>query len=120
MTEAQEQRELIKWFKSAYPQYEKSVRLSLNGINLGGGQKAARMVANLKAQGMVSGEADLVFLIPAKGFHGLVIEFKSTEGKHPLSDKQSEYLDYMASLGYVAICCKGLIAAQESIVAYLK
>lgn len=119
MTESQEQKELIKWFKSTYPQYEKSIRLSMSGINLGGGKKASIMINYLRSQGMIDGEADLIFLVPAKDFHGLVMELKSTEGKHELKDNQAEYLDYMASLGYMSICCKGLVSAKESIVAYL-
>jgi len=119
MTESPEQKELVKWFRDTYPQYAKSIRLSMSGINLGGGRKAAIMINFLKAMGMVDGESDLVFLVPSSGFHGLVLEFKATEGKHPLKPNQAEYLDYMASLGYAAMCCKGLEAAKESITQYL-
>jgi len=119
MTESPEQKELVKWFREEYPQYAKSIRLSMSGINLGGRRKAAIMINFLRAMGMVDGESDLVFLIPANGFHGLVLELKATEGTHPLTPEQADYLDYMASLGYAAMCCKGLEAAKESIIQYL-
>lgn len=119
MTEAQEQRDLIKWFRDKYPQYVKRTRLSLNGVSLGGGVKAARAINNLKAQGMVKDEADLVFMIPNKHFHGLVIEFKSTTGSHKASDGQLAYLDDLAGDGYAAYLCKGIESAKETIENYL-
>ena len=115
MTESQEQKELIDWFKKQYPKYSKSIRLSMNGINLGGGKKAAIMINHLKSQGMVPGESDLFFAIPTKGYHGLFIEFKSTNGAHKLTDDQAEYIGYMTLLGYRAECCKGIEDAKQLI-----
>lgn len=118
-TEASEQRDLIKWFRAKYPHYINRTRLSLNGVNLGGGVKAARAINNLKAQGMVKDEADLFFMVPNKHFHGLVIEFKSTTGSHRASDGQLAYLDDLASAGYAAYLCKGIESAKETIESYI-
>lgn len=120
MSEWDEQKELIKWFKTEYPEHEKCISLSMSGCNFGSGKKAAMMINQLKSQGWVKGEADLRFLVARQGFHGLVVEFKAMAGTHPLTDEQSKYLDYMQSQGYLAVCIKGLEAAKMCIAAYFK
>lgn len=110
MSEWTEQREVIKWFKDTYPQYERSIRLSMNGVNLGGGKKAAIMINQMKAQGMVAEEADLFFALSSRGYHGLFLELKDF-GKKPTKG-QSEYLAYQRAMGYEAEWCEG---AEEAI-----
>ena len=117
MTEWTEQREVIKWFKSIYPQYEKSIRLSMNGLNLGGGKKAAIMISQAKSQGMVPGESDLFFAVPRGKYHGLFVEMKAI-GKKPTPD-QLEYLYYQVSMGYKAEWCEGAEAAIKVISDYM-
>ena len=117
MTEWTEQREVIQWFKSIYPQYEKSIRLSMSGLNLGGGIKAAKMINQMKAQGYVKGETDLLFCVPRGKYHGLFIEMKDF-GKKPTPD-QLEYLYYQVSMGYKAEYCEGSEAAIKVISDYM-
>jgi len=124
-TEAQEQKEIIKWFRKTYPQYKKCIRLSMSGVNLGVGKKAAMMMNHLKAQGLTVGESDLCFLIPSKGFPGLLIELKKTgwkcSGKAAAEkhQKQLDYLEEMTELGYLATVCIGKDAAIDTIKNYL-
>ncbi len=121
MSEWQEQRELIKWFRDAYPQYKGSIRLSLNGVNLGGGKKAAIIINQMKAQGMVLEESDLFFAVPQNyigGFCGLFIEMKA-QGKKP-TEGQLEYLEYQLSMGYAAEWCEGAEEAKRIITEYME
>lgn len=117
MSEWSEQREVIIWFKQTFPLYERSIRLSMNGVNLGGGKKAAIMINQMKAQGMVKEESDLFFAIPAKGYFGLFIEMKDF-GKKP-TQGQEDYLHYQRSMGYSAIWCEGAQAAIKAIKDYM-
>lgn len=119
MTESQEQKELIKWFRYTWPEHDKALRLSANGCNFGTGKKAFMMINSLKAQGLTVGESDLAILIPRHTFHGLILEFKSTKGKHKLTQAQDEYLQYMSKQGYMSVCCKGLDSAKETIQSYM-
>ena len=120
MSEYSEQKIVIRWFKDTYPQYEKSIRLSLNGLNLGSGARAAKTINQMKAQGYVKGESDLFFAVPQNhigGFNGLFIEMKEI-GKKP-TEGQLEYLEYQLSMGYAACWCEGAEAAIEVIKAYI-
>jgi len=71
MSEASEQREIIKWFATEYPEYIRCVRVSLAGLNFGSGQRAARMVNHVRSQGIQEGESD----IAAEDFRKLSIFF---------------------------------------------
>tara|TARA_R110000851_G_scaffold133381_3_gene268202 strand:- start:8912 stop:9304 length:393 start_codon:yes stop_codon:yes gene_type:complete len=118
MSEFQEQKTLIAWFRAQYPQYEKCIRLSLNGINLPPGKTAAIMINQMKSQGMVKSESDLFFAIPNMEYHGLFIEMKDFEKK--ATPEQQKYLDFMQSLQYEAAVCVGAEAAKEVITNYMK
>lgn len=69
-----------------------------------GGQRSAATGARLKAEGVVPGVPDL--FIPA---WGLFIEMKTLTGK--VSPEQKAMLEYLQSVGYDAIVCKGANAA---------
>lgn len=116
-TEAEEQKEVVAWFRETWPEYEKCIRLSLNGVNLGGGTKAARMINSMKAQGMTVDESDLVFLVPKSQYHGLCIEMKAMK-KKPTAG-QLEYLVLMNELGYMAAWCEGAEEAKDLITIYM-
>lgn len=117
MSEYQEQRELIRWYRETYPQYSKCIRLSLNGVSLPPGPKAAIARNQFKSQGMVLAEADLLFCVPNLIFHGLFIEMKDF-GKKATTEQQ-EYLDFMQSMGYQACICEGAEAAKRVISDYM-
>lgn len=120
MSEWQEQREAIIWFRETYPAHVQSIRLSLNGINLGGGVRAARMVNQMRAQGLVLGESDLCFAIPKGGYGCLIIEHKSAEDKKGPTDGQLEYIDYHNACGNKALVTKGLDQLKDAIREYME
>ena len=121
MSEWTEQKEAVDWFKATWPEHEKSIRLSLNGINLGGGKKAAMIINQAKAQGLVLGESDLAILLPRGGFGSLLIEHKADGSGHNVSDIQQDYLDYHNDIaGNCAVSTKGLPALMAAILAYMR
>ena len=102
-TEFEDQKELIQYFRDNWPMLARSIRLSMNGISLGGGRHAAMIINQMKSQGMVKAEADLFFAIPRGPYHGLFIEMKAA-GKHATQD-QLDYLEYQRFNGYKAAVC---------------
>ena len=119
--ELAEQKAIYHWFCLQYPKYRKSWSLSMNGVFLRGTNiERAKAIASMKAQGMQNGEADFKILLPRRGFHGLVIEYKAEQGKHKPTMDQIDYLDYMAYQGYFAVICKGIDAAKDTITKYIE
>jgi len=119
VNEWQEQREVIKWFREKWPEHEKSIRLSLNGINLGGGKRAAIMISQMKAQGMVLGESDLCIALPKGGFGCLMIEHKSAIDKKGPTDDQIDYAKYHNQIGNKAVFTKGILDLKDIILDYM-
>jgi hypothetical protein len=120
ITETQEQKVLYRWFCMQWPKYKKSWSLSMNGIYIPGKPiQRAKIINSMKAQGMQVGESDYKILVAKGGFHGLIIEQKSENGKHKLTQYQIEYLDYMSKMGFFAVMCKGIDAAKDTINSYL-
>ena len=64
MSEAAEQRELVKWFRETYPQYAMSMRVSMSGLNYGSGKRGAILAKHVKSQGIVAGDSDIAILLP--------------------------------------------------------
>lgn len=119
MSEWKEQRDVVKWFKEIWPQAASSLRVSLNGLNLGGGKKAAIMISQMKSQGMVVGESDIAILIPKGPYGCLILEHKADGSAHKLTEDQEEYLDYHNSIGNCAVSTRGVEAAKAAITTYM-
>ena len=119
MSEFNEQLDVVKWFKETWPEAASSLRVSLNGLNLGGGKKAAIMISQMKSQGMVIGEADIAILIPKSPYGCLLLEHKASDSAHKLTDDQVKYLDYHNSIGNCAVSTRGVEAAKAAITTYM-
>ena len=115
MSEFEIQKELIKWFRAEWSQYEKCIRLSMNGINLG--KNAPRIINQMKSQGMVPDESDLFFAVPKGKQHGLFLELKAP-GKKPTAGQQ-EYLDEMWVNDYWAEWVDNLEDAKQIVNDYM-
>ena len=115
-----EQRDLIAWFKAQWPEHTQAIRCSMNGLNLGGGRKASIMVKQMQAQGMIKGEADLIFAVPRGAYGALVLEHKAEGSPHKLTDLQTDYLKYHTSVGNCAVSTRGIAAAKAAIETYMK
>ena len=119
MSEFSEQREVVAWFRKTWPEHAMSIRLSMNGINLGGGVKAARIIKQMKSQGMVVGESDLALLLPKGGYGCLLIEHKSEEDTNGASESQLDYAGYHNMIGNLAVFTKGVDDMKKVIQEYM-
>ena len=118
MTEFEIQKTLVAYFRDCWPHLARSIRLSMNGIPLGGGRHASRLINAMKSQGLVTGESDLFFAIPRGQYHGLFMELKAP-GKSA-TQSQYEYLEYQRGNGYKAALCIGLEEATEVLTKYIE
>jgi hypothetical protein len=128
LSETEEQKEIVDWFREAYPQYAMCLRVSQFGNHRGNSRKAAAIrTAKAKSQGAVKGEADIAILLPREARHGkifgcLLIEHKSASGSHPISPEQQDYMDFHndEDIGNVAISTRGIDMAIAAILAYIQ
>ena len=83
-----------------------------------GGWRNRVTAARLKAEGVSPGVPDLMLLYPCGGFHGLFIELKRKRGGQ-VSQEQHVWIDYLNSVGFLALVCKGEEEARLAILRYL-
>ncbi len=112
-SEHDEQAALIKWFDTAYSLYKGRLAATPNG-----GKRHIRTAVSLKAEGVRAGYPDLFLPVPRNNHHGLHIELKVKKGR--LSDSQKDWLNFLNSQGYMAVCCYGWDEARAVIIDYLR
>ena len=83
-----------------------------------GGKRDRITAAKLKAEGVKPGVPDIMLPVPRGKYHGLWIELKVDGGKP--SKEQTEWLEYLNSVGYCALLCYGWQTARIEIEQYLK
>ena len=83
-----------------------------------GGYRNIKTAAILKTEGVKRGVPDVVLPYPCGKYHGLYIEMKRKKGG-TLSREQRLWLEYLNSVGYLAVCCKGFEQASAVIKKYL-
>lgn len=72
----------------------------------------------MKAEGVTAGVADLLFLYPAKGYHGLRIEMKTPDGKQQATQKA--WQKAVEDAGYKYALCRSFEGFIDEINAYLR
>ena len=102
LTEHEEQRELVKWFRQTF-----------DGVRIfaipNGGARSITTAAKLKVEGVSAGVPDLY--VPA---WKLWIEMKRTKGG--VVDKaQKDWHEYLTAIGDVVIVCRGADEAKRMI-----
>jgi len=120
MSEADEQREIVKWFRDTYPDYAVCMRVSQSEGQKGGGRKAAIAWSKRIAMGVVKGESDMAILLPRGGFGSLLIEHKAEGSTHTATPEQLEYIRRHNVLGNCAVVTRGVEAAKAAIVQYIE
>lgn len=83
-----------------------------------GGSRNKLEAINLKRQGVKSGVADVLLLIPKGGFASLCLEFKTKTGKQ--SDEQIEFQKQAENCGSKYVIVRGVKEAIEKVREYLK
>jgi len=82
-----------------------------------GGSRNAIEAKNLKRQGVKAGVPDLFLPLPNKKYHGLFVEMKY--GKNRPTPNQKEWIEYLNSVGYLAVICYGAEQALDIIKKYI-
>jgi hypothetical protein len=119
VTETEEQKAIIAYFRERYPQYAMSLRVSQSGGYRGAGRKGAIRTAQVTAMGGVTGEADIAIMLPRQGFGSLVIEHKAAGSAHKASDEQVAYIEYHRDNGNCAVITRGVDMAITAIDTYM-
>lgn len=119
MSESTEQKAIVQYFRTKYPMYALSLRVSQSGGFRGTGRQGAIRTAQITAMGGVTGEADIAIMLPRGGFGALIIEHKAAGGKHPVSKAQQQYIDFHNACGNCAVITRGIDAAIAAIDAYM-
>jgi len=112
--------EFVSWFRKTYPDDAHTLRVSQSGGYKGRGLSGAIRMRQIKAMGGIKGESDFLFAIPRKGYGALVVEYKTLNGTHPLTDEQQAYLEAHARSGNMAVCCRGLEALTGVVRTYIE
>jgi hypothetical protein len=85
LTERQEQILFVGWFRHRYPEASRVFFAVPNGS-----ARNAWTAKNLRDEGVLSGVADLILLLPRHGYAALCIEMKKAGGKQSESQKRFE------------------------------
>jgi len=99
-TEHIEQVTYINWFKLQYPKHR---LFSVPNA----GKRSYNLANHAKAEGLSSGVPDL--MIPHLF---LFIEMKRTKGGR-VSKEQKEWIEYLNTIGYLAVVCNGFEEAKN-------
>lgn len=110
-TEHLEQVTLIAWYRRTY-------KNELLVAVPNGGKRHIKTALAMKQEGVSKGFPDLFLPVPNSQFHGLFIEMKRQKGG-AVSKEQKAWLEYLNSVGYQAVVCKGFLKAKEVIECYL-
>lgn len=112
-SESQLQHSCLQWFRIQYP----SLFLMLFAVP-NGGKRDAKTGALMKYEGVLRGVADLILLIPKKGFASLCIEMKTPKGAQ--SDFQREWQKEAEKYRNKYVICHSLEEFMNEINSYLK
>ena len=82
-----------------------------------GGSRNKIEAKNMKRQGIKKGVADVILLVPKKGFASLCLEFKTKTGKQ--SDEQKEFQRQAESCGSKYVVVRSVAEAVKEVGEYL-
>ena len=112
-SERQIQIECVSWFRMRYPEASKVFFSVPNG-----GARNAWTAKNLRDEGALSGVADLILLVPKKGYASLCIEMKKPGGR--VSDTQKTFCEAAKAFKNKYVVCYSVEEFQAAVRAYLE
>lgn len=112
--EADMQSEFFKQVGLFFPQIPDKLLFAVPN----GGSRNKIEAANLKRQGTKPGVADVILLIPKKGFASLCMEFKTSKGRQ--SEHQKEFQNQAENCGSKYVIVRSVAQAIEEIKKYIK
>jgi hypothetical protein len=113
LTERQIQIQCVGWFRQRYPEASRVFFAVPNGS-----ARNAWTAKNLKDEGVLSGVADLILLLPRHGYAALCIEMKKIGGRQSDSQKVFEQACKEYKVKYVV--CYSLEEFQAVVEEYLE
>ena len=119
MTESDEQKAIVAWFRTEYPDYALCLRVSQSGGYRGAGRKGAIRTAQVAAMGGITGESDIAILLKRGEFGSLLIEHKAENGQHKTTPAQLEYIRHHNAVGNCAVVTRGVEMAKAAIRQYM-
>ena len=112
-SERQIQIRCVSWFRQRYPDASGVFFAVPNG-----GIRNAWTAKNLKDEGALSGVADLILLVPKKGYASLCIEMKKPGGR--VSDSQKAFKTAVEGFKNKYVVCYSVEEFQTAVRAYLE
>lgn len=114
--EHQEQAVVIEWANLNVNQWPclKYIYSSQSGVRMGW-----KALGREKKAGMKKGVPDLFLPFPTEKYHGLYIEMKRLKGGS-VKPEQQDWINYLNSVGYYAVVCRGADEAIAVIKKYLR
>ena len=112
-SESQLQHSCLQWFRLQYPSLGKILFAVPNG-----GKRDVRTGALMKYEGSIRGVADLILLIPKKGFASLCIEMKTRKGTQ--SEEQIKWQREAEKYRNRYVVCHSLDEFMNEVNSYLK
>lgn len=110
--ESRIQQQCKKWFDIRFNPYKRLLFAVPNG-----GLRGKREAQIMKAEGITAGVADMILLVPRKGFGSLCIEFKTKTGRQ--SDNQKSWQHDCEKAGNKYVIIRDLDHFIKEITAYL-
>jgi len=112
-SERQIQIECVSWFRMRYPEASKVFFSVPNG-----GARNAWTAKNLRDEGALSGVADLILLVPKKGYASLCIEMKKPGGR--VSDSQKTFCEAAKAFKNKCVVCYSVDEFKTAVREYLE
>jgi len=119
VSETDEQKAIVAWFRAEYPEYALCLRVSQSGGYRGAGRKGAIRTAQIASMGGITGESDIAILLRRGQYGSMLIEHKAEGSKHPTSPAQLEYIQHHNACGNCAVVTRGIEMAQAAIRQYM-
>ncbi len=111
--ETQLQKSCVRWFRLQYRRYKKLLFAVPNG-----GKRNAITASRLKAEGVVPGVSDLIFLYPNGIYPFLCIEMKY--GNNEQSEHQKEWQEDVESVGGLYLVINSFDSFKTAINNYIR
>lgn len=111
-SESQIQHACLEWFRMQYP----GLALLMFAVP-NGGKRDARTGAQMRYEGCVRGVADLILLVPKKGYASLCIEMKTPKGVQ--SEHQRTWQRAAEKYHSRYVVCRSLEEFMNEVNAYL-
>lgn len=111
--ETQLQKSCVRWFRLQYRRYNKLLFAVPNG-----GKRDPITASRLKAEGVVPGVSDLIFLYPNGIYPFLCIEMKY--GKNEQSEHQKEWQEDVESVGGLYLVINSFDSFKTAINNYIR